>query len=83
MREKARAICGESSLFSDWILSCALSHTDGHQLRTCYGETASFAQFFTALEHACGTASETGTCHRRNEEKQKLRMEPASILQEK
>ena len=72
-REKARAICGESSFqFSDWILSCTLSHTDGHQLQgTCYGETtASFCAILHSLGACMWYCLETGTCHRRNGRKQ-------------
>ena len=33
-REKQEPfVVNRASSFSDWILSCALSHTDGHQLR--------------------------------------------------
>ena len=32
-RKQEPFVVNRASSFSDWILSCALSHTDGHQLR--------------------------------------------------
>ncbi len=71
-RKQEPFVVNRASSFSDWILSCALSHTDGHQLGTCYGDgnIILLCQFFTALEHACGTASKQEPVIEETEEKQ-------------
>ncbi len=70
MGEKAGTVCSEPRFqFSDWILSCALRHTDGYQLRERHGERQYYsAQFFTALEYECCIASKTESSDRKIQE---------------
>ncbi len=68
-REKTGAVCGEPrfQFFRlDFILRIE-SYRRSSAAGTRHGRRQYHsAQFFTAMEHECGTASKTGPCDRRN-----------------